>query len=103
MQVARTVGRMTGSGSIGYESGRDLVIETCDRMKLARMKAGIEQEEMAEILGVSSSTVSNWENGRVSVKLPFLSAWAQVTGFNMSSLIPPPPCGAKLAEAPHEH
>jgi transcriptional regulator with XRE-family HTH domain len=90
---------MTKGTSVGYEDGRDLVIEMCDRMRLARMKAGLEQEEMAEILGVSSSTVSNWENGRVSVRRPFLSAWAQVTGFNMSSLLPSPEEVEKLAES----
>lgn len=91
---------MSNPGGIGYESGRDLVIEMHDRMRLARIKAGLEQEEIAEILGVSSSTVSNWENGRTSVKVPFLSAWAQVTGFNMSSLMPNTPRapeGVKLA------
>ena len=56
------------------------------------------QEEMAEILGVSASTVSNWENGRVSVKSAFLAAWAQITGFNMSSLMPTPGEVEKLAE-----
>lgn len=89
---------MNNGGSIGYEAGRDLVIEQHDRMRLARMKAGLEQDEMAEILGVSSSTISNWEHGRVSVKTPFLAAWAQITGFNMSSLVPTPEGVGKLAD-----
>jgi transcriptional regulator with XRE-family HTH domain len=72
-----------------FESGQDLVIDMCDRMKLARVKAGLQQHEMAEQLNVSASTISNWENGRVSVKSPFLVSWAQVTGYNVSSLIPP--------------
>jgi transcriptional regulator with XRE-family HTH domain len=58
-------------------------------MKLARTKAGVEQEEMAEYLGVSTSTTSKWENGRNSVKVAFLRGWADKTGYNMSSLIPP--------------
>jgi transcriptional regulator with XRE-family HTH domain len=72
-----------------FESGKDLVIETYDRMKLARNKAGVEQEDMAEYLGVSTSTVSNWENGRNSVKVAFLRGWAEKTGYNVSSLIAP--------------
>lgn len=96
---------MSNNGGIGYESGRDLVIELCDRLRLARIKAGLEQEEIAEMLSVSSSTVSNWENGRTAPKVPFLAAWAQVTGFNMSSLLPDPaPISAqeKLASPPEE-
>lgn len=88
------------TSNIGYEGGRDLDITMGDRMRLARLKSGLEQEEIAEILGVSSSTISNWENGRTSVKVPFLSAWAQVTGYNMSSLMPPPGEEVKLASAP---
>lgn len=72
---------------LDFESGRDLEVNTCDRLKLARIKAGIEQEDMAEILGVSASTVSNWENGRTAPKAAFINAWAQVTGYNKSSLI----------------
>jgi len=75
------------SKRIDFESGRDLQVDTCDRLKLARIKAGIEQDEMAEILGVSSSTISNWENGRTVPKGAFINAWAQITGFNKSSLI----------------
>jgi len=75
------------SKRINFESGRDLQIDQCDRLRLSRLKAGIEQEEMAEILGISSSTVSNWENGKTLPKAAFLNAWAQVTGFNLSSLV----------------
>jgi transcriptional regulator with XRE-family HTH domain len=70
-----------------YESGRDLVVETCDLLRLARIKAGLEQDEMAEVLGVSSSTISNWETGRTTPKPPFINAWAQITGYNTASLI----------------
>lgn len=75
------------SKRLDFETGRDLQVDTCDRLKLARIKAGIEQDEMAEILGVSSSTISNWENGRTMPKGAFINAWAQITGFNRSSLI----------------
>lgn len=76
--------------AIGFESGVDLVIEMSDRIRLARIKAGFEQEEMAEMMSVSSSTISNWENGRTSIKAPHLAYWAMLTGFNMSSLMPTP-------------
>lgn len=70
-----------------HGEGRELVIETADRLRLARLKAGIEQEEMAEVLGVSSSTISNWEHGRTAPKDAMLVAWAQVTGFRLADLL----------------
>lgn len=73
---------------LSFNTGRDLVIDTCDRMRIARLKAGIEQNEMAEILGVSASSISNWENGRNAPKLAFLNSWAQVTGYNLYSIAP---------------
>jgi transcriptional regulator with XRE-family HTH domain len=77
------------SNELGYVSGIDLVIGSPDLMRIARMRRHIEQEDMATQLGVSSSTISNWENGRTSPKVSNLLAWAQITGFNMSSLLHP--------------
>lgn len=88
---------------LNYTSGRDLVIDTCDRLRIARLKAGIEQEEMAEILGVSSSTISNWEHGRTVPKNAFISAWAQVTGFNMASLLDSADAEKRLAHTVNRH
>lgn len=84
---------------LDYDSGKDLSIETCDRLRLARVKAGIEQEEMAEVLGVSSSTISNWETGRTTPKAAFIAAWARVTGFNMTSLLSDEDAANLLAKA----
>ena len=86
---------MNTASRLNYNTGQDLVIETGDRLRIARIRAGLEQDEMAEILGVSTSTVSNWEHGRTRPKLAFIAAWAQITGYNLASLNPP-----KLAETP---
>ena len=86
--------------TVTYESGRDLVIETGDRLRLARVKAGLEQGEIAEILGVSASTVSNWEHGRTRPRHPFIVAWAQATGFNASSLTPGQQQNASIKNEP---
>jgi transcriptional regulator with XRE-family HTH domain len=86
---------MNTASRLNYNTGQDLVIETSDRLRIARIRAGLEQDEMAEVLGVSTSTVSNWEHGRTKPKLAFIAAWAQITGYNLASLNPP-----KLAETP---
>lgn len=49
------------------------------RLKLARWKAGLEQEQMANRLGMHRRTVANYEGGNTDPKLPLLMAWAQIT------------------------
>lgn len=39
-------------------------MELGEKLKQARMKAGLKQEELAQKIGVSRQTVSNWENDR---------------------------------------
>lgn len=72
-----------------HTSGAELIFDTADRLRLARLKAGVEQEEMAEALGVSSSTISNWEHARSKPKMVMIAAWAQITGFRMADLLGP--------------
>jgi len=39
-------------------------MEICEKLKKARTSAGITQEQVAEKIGVSRQTISNWENGK---------------------------------------
>ena len=39
-------------------------MELGEKLKEARSKAGMKQEELAQQIGVSRQTVSNWENNR---------------------------------------
>ena len=34
-----------------------------EKIKMARIKANLTQEQVAEVLNVSRQTISNWENG----------------------------------------
>lgn len=45
------------------------------RIKLARMKAGLTQEQLAEKVGYTKQTISNWENGK---SRPSLEDWIMV-------------------------
>lgn len=56
------------------------------KIKELRKKAGLTQVRFAEVMGVTQSTVSQWESGRVlpdTVKLPRL---AEVLGCTVSDL-----------------
>lgn len=46
-----------------------------DRLRKARVHAGLEQSDLARALDVTPSAVSRWEKG-APIKRPFVSAWA---------------------------
>src|SRR4029077_10381857 len=51
-----------------------------DEIRRARKNAGLEQTDLAQLVGVTQKTISNWENGRSE---PTISHWrkiADVTG-----------------------
>lgn len=51
-----------------------------DRLQKSREEAGITVEQMAERLGVSKSSVSNYERDVTEMRPSKLSEWADVTG-----------------------
>lgn len=55
-----------------------------DRLRIARRYAGLEQEELAEIICVSRGTVSNAELGRVKPRRITLRAWAGACGVPLA-------------------
>jgi len=48
------------------------------RITIAREEAGLNQKELAEILGISQASLSNYENGKRRVYLPQLENIAKV-------------------------
>lgn len=51
-------------------------------LKAARINAGYSQEELADLLGVSTKTISYWENGKVKIKPINLYGIAYVCKMN---------------------
>ncbi|MFV0315479.1 MAG: helix-turn-helix domain-containing protein [Microthrixaceae bacterium] len=56
--------------------------ELTDRLRRAREHAEMDQAELAEALGISRTSVGNYENGRRVPTRPYLIAWADVTGVD---------------------
>lgn len=50
--------------------------DVADRLRKALRTAGIGVAEMAEYLGVSRTSVSNWINGRITPSVQTLRLWA---------------------------
>ncbi|QQE67727.1 transcriptional regulator (plasmid) [Leptolyngbya sp. BL0902] len=57
-------------------------------LKLLREQAGLSQEALARIVGVSSKTVSNWERGTsvASLTVPQMKALCNALGVTLNEL-----------------
>lgn len=55
-----------------------------DELIVARRSAGLSQSAIADVLGVSRSTVAAWEQRRVEPSFSQLSRWAAVVGLDAS-------------------
>lgn len=58
-----------------------------NRIKKARLMKGVTQSELAKEIGVSSVTVSKWENGLMSPTVTRLKTVADVLGVRVEELI----------------
>jgi len=58
-------------------------------MKAARVAAGLTQQEMADKLGVTRSTVNLWENGKLNMKKANFIAFCAVAGFEEDDIFLP--------------
>jgi len=59
----------------------------CDRLVKSRKVAGLTGIEMADRLGITRQTVTNWEAGHTNPRRTDLIVWAQITGAPLEWLI----------------
>lgn len=55
----------------------------------ARVSKGWSQDELAQRMGVSRSTVVKWESGKVPMKPAYVCMFCNITGFDKDDLILP--------------
>ena len=58
-----------------------------EKLRAARMKTGMTQEQVAEALGVSRQTVSNWENGRTYPDIVSAVKLSDIYNISLDSLL----------------
>ena len=82
-------------------------VELRHRLRIAREFAGLEQEELAQKMGVSRNTITNYEKGKVAPRKIVLNAWAWHCGVSLDWIntgrpgAPSPPGGgAPVAPIP---
>lgn len=64
----------------------DTELGLAGRMKAARLLRGLEQQDVADALGVARTTVSAWERGVSEPSATNFARWAVVTGQPMEWL-----------------
>lgn len=61
--------------------------EFSERLQDARQKAGLKQSDLARKVGVASTTVANYEQGRSDPQIPMLIRLSQVLNISADSLL----------------
>ena len=82
-QVGPNLHHMTSA----YEIGRTPTIEVHHRLRIAREFAELEQAQLAELIGVSRTTIGNAESGRVKPRRITVNAWALACGVPASWIL----------------
>ena len=73
--------------SINYDAGHVPPIELHHRLRIAREYAGLEQEELAAVIGVARNTIGSAESGKREPRRITINAWALVCGVPRQWLI----------------
>ncbi|WP_165969144.1 helix-turn-helix transcriptional regulator [Actinomadura sp. KC06] len=68
-----------------------------DRLFRARVRARLSQQQLADKAGISKSTVSRLENGRVAAEVETLHQVADALGLPVEDLMPLDPALARQA------
>ena len=58
-----------------------------DQLKTIRKQKGLQQQELAEKMGVSTATVSDWEHGRKKPRYTNLAKLANVLGTDPLEMV----------------
>lgn len=58
-----------------------------DRLRKARLHAGLEQSELAAQTGISRASIVNYENGHTTPSRPSVLSWALCTGVSLEWLM----------------
>lgn len=70
-----------------FDSGKVPPIEVRHRLRIAREFAGLEQDQLAESIGISRNSVGNAEKGRVKPRPITINAWALACGVPRSWIL----------------
>ena len=67
-----------------------------DRLRKAREDANLTQQELAELTGISHTSIKNYEGGKRTPRVLYLRAWSEATGVPACWLDSGQSCGCDL-------
>ena len=53
-----------------------------EKLRSARINSGYDQQQLADLVGVSRLTISNWENDKVKIRVKYISIICKVLNLN---------------------
>lgn len=59
----------------------------CERIRYYRKKKGMEQKQLAQMLGITGNAVTNWENGRSRPDIQTLPRLCEILGVSLYDLM----------------
>jgi phage repressor protein C with HTH and peptisase S24 domain len=69
-------------------------------VKMARIKSGRTQDELAKFLGVTKGSISGWENGRYEPSFDVMSTLSAISGLMLPNQAEPPQTVIDLSNHP---
>lgn len=72
-----------GPRPVGTETAVELTAALRKRLIMQRAAHGLDQHELAELLGTTQSTMSTWERGRAQPSMKMFIAWATALGLTV--------------------
>ena len=68
--------------------GVRLMEQTNDKLSLAacRVNAGLTQQKLADLMGVSVATIVNWESYKTHMSAPQLVQFSEITNINPAKI-----------------
>lgn len=95
-QVLCLVGRACGAGQ--GQSGEDLVVFRAQRLRAARLAAGLSQVQLATAIGTTRHEVGRWERGEFVPRPQMIPAVAAVVGLDPLELLDVDPVAPRLED-----
>jgi transcriptional regulator with XRE-family HTH domain len=71
---------MNRSGKSGKNAASVDRVVIAQSMRAARLKAGLKQSDLAEMMATSRTTITRMESGRDFPQIATLERWAELTG-----------------------
>ena len=77
-------------------------MKICDRLREARLRAGLTQEDLAKLVGVTKGAIANYENGVSVPKVEFLYPLMSVLGIDANFVYGVESPDNSMPVTPHE-